>query len=939
MFNLQDYPIKSRHIIPNLASPPHDLNTDYLPHSKKKHVSIVHRQNQSTHIIYQYIRSLPALQFPLGLALESYLDSGYQGSVPGMAPSRVAGGLAQSSSSSGIFFQGDGQSQGLVNSHLSSSFGNSSNSIPGTGRPNLGPVSGDMNNAVLNSVANSGPSVGASSLVTDANSALSGGPHLQRSASINTESYMRLPASPMSFSSNNISISGSSVVDGSSVVQQGNHQDRNVQQVPQNQQQHHGASSATSLPTSQIGQVSLSMGPRGQGSFLQDPNNLSQVQKKPRLDIKQEDVLQQQQVFQQLLQRQDSMQLQNRNPQLQNLIHQQRLRQQHQLIQSMPPLQRAQLHQQQQQQQMQLRQQMQQQAMQPASALKRPFDGGICARRLMQYLYHQRQRPAENTFAYWRKFVGEYYSPRAKKRWCLSLYENVGHHALGVFPQAAMEAWQCDICGSKSGRGFEATFEVLPRLNEIKFGSGVIDELLFLDMPREFRLPSGIMMLEYAKAVQESVYEQLRVVREGQLRIIFTHDLKILSWEFCARRHEELLPRRVVAPQVNQLLQVAQKCQTTIAESGSEGVSQQDLQTNSNMVLTAGRQLAKSLELQSLNDLGFSKRYVRCLQISEVVNSMKDLIDFCREQKAGPIEGLKSYPRHATAAKLQMQKMQEMEQLASVQGLPTDRNTLNKLMALHPGINNHVNSNHQMVGRGALSGSAQAALALTSYQNLFMRQNSINSNSSSHQQEAGSPFNNSNQSPSSNFQGAANFIPGSMQNLPVSGFSSPHLPPQQPHQLQQRSLSSNSLLQQSLPQSSQGNPALQPQMIQLLQEMSNNSGGGVQQHSLSGQSGNSGMARSGLGFGSNNLATPPNASTVSVSAGGPAPSRSNSFKAAANSDSSAAGGNSGFNQKVPDMPHNLHLQDDIVSDIAHEFTENGFFNSDLDDNMGYGWKA
>lgn len=88
-------------------------------------------------------------------------------------------------------------------------------------------------------------------------------------------------------------------------------------------------------------------------------------------------------------------------------------------------------------------------------------------------------------------------------------------------------------------------------------------------------------MLEYGKAVQESVYEQLRVVREGQLRIIFSQDLKvsedvnlmfsclavsivcicnlpahivlllqILSWEFCARRHEELLPRRLVAPQV-----------------------------------------------------------------------------------------------------------------------------------------------------------------------------------------------------------------------------------------------------------------------------------------------------------------------------------------------------------------------------------------------------
>ncbi|GKB05999.1 probable transcriptional regulator SLK2 isoform X1 [Tanacetum coccineum] len=107
---------------------------------------------------------------------------------------------------------------------------------------------------------------------------------------------------------------------------------------------------------------------------------------------------------------------------------------------------------------------------------------------------------SDNSIAYWRKFVAEYYSPRAKKRWCLSQYDNVGHHSLGVFPQAAV---------------------------------------------------------------------------------------------------------------VSQLVQVAQKCQSTIAEGGSEGVPQQDLQTNSSMVVTAWRQLARSLELQSLNDLGFSKRYVR----------------------------------------------------------------------------------------------------------------------------------------------------------------------------------------------------------------------------------------------------------------------------------------------------------------------------------------
>ncbi|RXI06228.1 hypothetical protein DVH24_018270 [Malus domestica] len=50
--------------------------------------------------------------------------------------------------------------------------------------------------------------------------------------------------------------------------------------------------------------------------------------------------------------------------------------------------------QQQQQQQQQLRQQQFQQPMQPVSSIKRPYDGGVYARRLMQYLYHQRQRPA-----------------------------------------------------------------------------------------------------------------------------------------------------------------------------------------------------------------------------------------------------------------------------------------------------------------------------------------------------------------------------------------------------------------------------------------------------------------------------------------------------------------------------------------------------------------
>ncbi|KAL1565583.1 putative transcriptional regulator SLK2 [Salvia divinorum] len=767
-----------------------------------------------------------------------------------MVPSRVAGGTAQSSSSSGVFFQGNGQGQVPGNSQLSSNFGNLSSSLPG-------PFSGDVSNTVLNSLASSGPSVGASSLVTDANSGLSGGPNLQRSASVNTESYMRLPASPMSFSSNNISISGSSVIDGSSAVQQSSNQDA----VSQHSQQHHGVSSATSLP--RTGQLQFPGGVRVHSSFAHDQPTMSQLQKKPRLDIRQEDIAQQQ-VLRQLLQRQDFMHLQNSNPQLQALIQQQRLRQQEQLIlQAMSPMQRVQLLQQ--QQQLQSRHQLQMQGMPSSTAVQRPNDGGgVCSRRLMQYVYHRRQRPADNTIVYWRNFVAEFYSPRAKKRWCLSLYNSVGHHSLGVFPQAAMDAWQCDICGSKSGRGFDATFEVLPRLEEIKFASGVIDELLFLDLPRESRFPSGIMMLEYEKAVQESVYEQLRVVREGHLRILFAPDLKILSWEFCARHHEELLPRRIFAPQVNQLLQVAQKCQSIITESGSDGVSQQDLQANSAMVLTAGRQLARNLELQSVNDLGFSKRY-----IADVVNSMKDLMEFCRDQTKGPIEGLNSFPTCSSASRVPM----------------TDHNTLNKLMALHPGLN----SQH-LGNRGALTGSAHGGLAMSNYQNLLLRQNSMNSTNSVNQHEGSSLS-----VPTT--PGSSGAFPGMLQN------------PQIGSQALQK--------QQSQPQLSQNNQTLQHQMLQqFLHDMNrkNNGGAAVQ------------------------IQNPDSMSNAQPQP----PSRGNSFKDTSfKTESSASVGHMGYgyDQKSSYFPEGLRSSDEMVPDIAHEFIENGFFNNDLDESMNFSWKG
>ncbi|CAL9210856.1 unnamed protein product [Musa hybrid cultivar] len=502
-----------------------------------------------------------------------------------------------------------------------------------------------MTGCILNSAGNSsGPSVGASSIVNDANSALSG-TQLQRSASINNEPCMRLPASPMSFSSN--STSDSWVMDGS-IMQQSLGSE-------------HAHKRAASSAISEI--------------IAQAPDDSVHISKKARLDLK--DDIMQRMVIQQLLQGSEpEPELHgHQNPQLHAMLQQQRLTQlQQHMMQSFPQTQQAPITFQQQQQ---LRNHLQQRPVEVAVPANHNFDVKKGSCRVMQYLYHQRHRPADNSILYWRKFVAEYFAPPAKKRWCLSSYNNVGNHALGVFLQSAKGTWNCDLCVVNSGKGFEVTFGILPRFFQIKFESGLVDENLFLGMPRECHLSKGFIVMEYDKVALESVYEHLRIVREGILRVIFTPELKILSWDFCVQRHKEFLPRRVLAPQVDQLLKVAQKYQTSVNKNGSARVPHQELQACCNLFTKAGHQLTRNLELQSPNELGLSRKYVWFIQISEVVNSMKDLFDFSKEHNSGPIESLKNYTIQA-AAYLQRQKLQEMDQSVVVHSLPSDQNMLKR---------------------------------------------------------------------------------------------------------------------------------------------------------------------------------------------------------------------------------------------------------------------
>ncbi|KAJ8504069.1 hypothetical protein OPV22_004955 [Ensete ventricosum] len=283
------------------------------------------------------------------------------------------------------------------------------------------------------------------------------------------------------------------------------------------------------------------------------------------------------------------------------------------------------------------------------------YEPGICARRLTYYMYQKQHRPHDNNIGFWRELVAEYFAPNAKRRSCVSLYEN-GPQTAGVFPQ---DIWQCEICNRKPARGVVTNVEVLPRLLQIKYATGILEELLYVDMPQEYQNAAGQIVLQYAKAVQESVFEQLRVAREGQLRIVFSPELKICSWEFCARHHEEFIPRRLFMPQVNRLDALVQEYQNSVQNS-TFGLSAWELERTCKLLTETAGQLVKAFEVPVVNDLANKKCYLSCLQFLEVLDSMKDLIDYSIQTGTGPIDSLINFPKRiASSSVLHSQQVQQ----------------------------------------------------------------------------------------------------------------------------------------------------------------------------------------------------------------------------------------------------------------------------------------
>ncbi|QHO28023.1 hypothetical protein HN51_024932 [Arachis hypogaea] len=271
------------------------------------------------------------------------------------------------------------------------------------------------------------------------------------------------------------------------------------------------------------------------------------------------------------------------------------------------------------------------------------YQSGVCAKKMQQFVHCQQRRPADNNIIFWKRFVAELFAPNGKKSFCFSLYP--GTKIRANFSLGSMK--KCDICKKNPVNGYEACFDVLPRLLKVKYESGLLEERLFTDIPGEFRDPSGYIVLVCKKARRESLFDKFRVVHEGSIRIVFSPYIKICSWEFCVTHHEVFISRSHLVPNVNQIGDAISKFQNFAANNNdNNNVTAEEFQESSNKLVAVTQELAKKLEVPMLDDYsGFAKSYVRCLQLAEVGNLMKDVIDFSIRNKIGPIESLAKFPK------------------------------------------------------------------------------------------------------------------------------------------------------------------------------------------------------------------------------------------------------------------------------------------------------
>jgi len=184
---------------------------------------------------------------------------------------------------------------------------------------------------------------------------------------------------------------------------------------------------------------------------------------------------------------------------------------------------------------------------------------------------------------------------------------------------------------TRSFQLFQLGTETLPRFYNVIYSSCISSVYYVLENPREYCLDSRTYLLFSPKTRVEYKYENgCRVITKGFLRVTFSDELKIILWEFEAKCHEEYLPTSIFRDK-----RVKRQQRTSLNLNPQE---------NTTPCTPSGGEISlDSLPKSHVNQFGLPPPVMRCFEITEVINYMKDLIDFAMERNLAPLESLELY--------------------------------------------------------------------------------------------------------------------------------------------------------------------------------------------------------------------------------------------------------------------------------------------------------
>jgi len=237
--------------------------------------------------------------------------------------------------------------------------------------------------------------------------------------------------------------------------------------------------------------------------------------------------------------------------------------------------------------------------------------------RISQFNEYQARRPPENQMPFWRDFVSEFFHHRATYKYIVWLNDHE----------------------TRSFQLFQLGTETLPRFYNVIYSSSISSVYYVLENPREYCLDSRTYLLFSSKTRVEYKYENgCRVITKGFLRVTFSDELKIILWEFEAKCHDEYLPTSLFKEKKGKRSRRQSLNYVNSLPEKSETNGNREPPSNG-----GGEISLDSLPKSQVNQFGLPPPVMRCFEITEVINYMKDLIDFAMDRQLSPMVSLEKY--------------------------------------------------------------------------------------------------------------------------------------------------------------------------------------------------------------------------------------------------------------------------------------------------------